>query len=261
MTSDAQVLVEDSKGTRLLTLNRPAQLNAWDNGLFAALEPALREAQEDDAVKVVVLTGAGRAFSAGADLSRMSLTGTPEGDADAAEQIVLSRALAARLQSFAKPLIAAVNGVAVGFGCTILGHCDIVLVARSARLRMPFAPLGLSPEAGSSTLLPALVGWQRAARILFVGDWITADQAVEWGLALEVHDDGELLAEAMALAALIGQGSVESLTATKQLLLATRAEDVAAAREREWPVLAALRGSPANLAALAAFATRATKQL
>ena len=147
------------------------------------------------------------------------------------------------LEAFPKPLIAAVNGVAVGIGLTMLLHCDIVLVARSARLKVPFISLGVTTEASASLLLPQVVGWQRSAEILFTEPWIDADQAVRDGLALRAVDDDALLAEAEALARRIGAGPVEPITETKRLLLAGRAEAVKAARLRELAAFERLVGA------------------
>jgi enoyl-CoA hydratase/carnithine racemase len=137
------------------------------------------------------------------------------------------------LETFPKPIVAAVNGVAVGIGTTMLLHCDLVYMARSARLKVPFISLGVTTEASASLLLPERVGWQRAAEILFTEPWITADEAVTDGLARAVVDDDDLLAVARSAAAGIGALPLGPVVATKRLLLAGRAEAVAAARLRE----------------------------
>lgn len=261
MSSDARVLTEDADGVRLITLNRPEVLNAFDSEQYLALDEVLGTALADDAVRVAVLTGAGRAFSAGADLSQMARRPAPgepappadaggEGDGDLSN--TFDRMLQT-LERFDKPLIAAVNGVGVGIGATILGHADVVLMARSARLRMPFAPLGLAPEGGSTVLLPALIGWQKAARVLLTGQFITAEQALDWGMVAEVCDDGTTVDAALALAAQIAGGPIETLQETKRLMLAARADAVAAARVRENAALARVSGSEANKAAVARF--------
>ena len=137
------------------------------------------------------------------------------------------------LETFPKPLVAAVNGVAVGIGTTMLLHCDLVYVGRSARLKLPFISLGVTTEASASLLLPQVVGWQRAAELLFTEPWIDADRAVADGLAIDVVDDDDLLAVARSAAARIGGLPLEPLVATKRLMLAGRADAVAAARIRE----------------------------
>lgn len=255
MGNDARVLTEDADGVRLITFNRPEVLNAFDGRQYEVLYGALQDALSDDGVRVVVLTGAGRAFSAGADISEMSSRGSDgqsEQRAAAATQNYFDLMLET-FESFAKPVIAAVNGPAIGIGCTMLGHCDVVLMARSARLRLPFAPLGLAPEGGSTVLLPALIGWQRAARALLTGDFITAPQAYEWGMVAEVCDDGATLEQALELARHIAQGPMQTLRETKQLMLDARADAVAAARARENAALARTSGSEANRRAVQRF--------
>ena len=136
----------DRPGVRLLTLNRPQALNAFDSPLYRAAGTALDAARADDTVKVVVVTGAGRAFSSGQDLEEMARLAAGEAT-DSGFPVLLEA-----LQGFDKPLVAAVNGAAVGIGFTMLPHCDIVVAAESARFRTPFAEMGVPPEAASSLL-------------------------------------------------------------------------------------------------------------
>jgi enoyl-CoA hydratase/carnithine racemase len=137
------------------------------------------------------------------------------------------------LEGFPKPLLAAVNGVAVGIGATMLLHCDIVLAADVARFRFPFAALGLTAEASSSFLLPATVGPQAAAALLFTGEWMDADAAAARGFVWKTVPGAELLDEARAVANTIAAYPRDALVATKALLLAARADAVIAARDRE----------------------------
>jgi enoyl-CoA hydratase/carnithine racemase len=230
------VLVDDHDAVRLLTFDRPDVLNAFDGALYHATADALAAAQDDDMVKVVVLTGAGRAFSAGQDLKEMTrlaeaaAAGTLGGGGEAATGFP---ALLDAVQGFDKPLVAAVNGLAIGIGFTILAHCDLVLVAEDARLRAPFAPLGVAPEAASSYLFPLRMGWQRAAYVLLSGEWVTAEQAVEFGIALQTTAPERVLSEALDLAASIAVGSLASLRAIKRTMLAAQTPGVVAARARE----------------------------
>lgn len=249
MSDEARVLITDEDNVRLITLNRPVFLNAFDREQYRAFNGALREAEADDSVHAVVVTGTGRAFSAGADVYDMrpdSLSGEPNPDGNLDSTLPL-------LEQYSKPLIGAINGMAVGIGCTMLGHFDILIMGRSGRLRMPFATLGLSPEASSTALLPSRIGWQNAALALFIGDWIEPDQAVEWGMALQVSEDDQLVPDAMALGAKIAATPLQTLVETKRLLLAVRSQAVAEAREREGAALKRTTGSPANLAAVAAL--------
>lgn len=238
--SRATVLEEFRDGGRVLTLNRPARRNAFNDQQYDDLRSALAEAQADDATHVVVITGAGGAFSAGQDIDEM---GSGRGFTPFVDQ----------LSVFDKPLIAAVNGVAVGIGLTLLPHCDIVYVGESARLRAPFTALGLVCEAGSSLLLPLMIGPQRAAEVLFTAQWIDAEQAVDLGLAARVFPDQELLPAALATASAIAAQPLAALQQTKRLLLATRIEALQAARAREDTVQSQRLGSRENLAAIRAF--------
>jgi enoyl-CoA hydratase/carnithine racemase len=158
-----------------------------------------------------------------------------------------------RLCAFDKPLLAAVNGVGVGIGLTFLLHCDVVWIAEGARLRAPFVTLGVVPEAASSFLLPQQIGWQSAAEILYTAEWIDAPRAVELGLASRVLPAERLLPEMRAFAARIAAQPLGSLRGTRRLLLATRAEAVRAALEREHRAFAGRVGSAENLEAVRAF--------
>ena len=219
--------MEDHGAVRLLTLDRPGALNAFDSPLYRAAGVALDAAREDDAVKVAVLTGAGRAFSAGQDLDEMARLAA--GEAVESGFPVLLEAL----QGFDKPLVAAVNGPAVGIGFTLLPHCDLVLASEGARFRTPFAELGVPPEAASSYLFPARMGWQRAAEVLFTSPWLSAEDAVACGIALRVVPGDGVVDEALALAGRIAAAPLPALRAIKGTMLAGRADAVAAARARE----------------------------
>jgi enoyl-CoA hydratase/carnithine racemase len=223
-------------GVRVLTLDRPHALNAFDSPLYRAAGAALDAARADDGVKVVVITGAGRAFSAGQDLAEMARLAAGEA-VDSGFPVLLDA-----LQAFDKPLIAAVNGAAVGIGFTMLPHCDLVLAAETARFRTPFAEMGVPPEAASSLLFPARMGWQRAAEVLFTSPWLGAAEAVECGIALRVVPADELLPEALALADAIADAPLVALRAIKATMLAGRADAVAAARAREEAAFAQLLG-------------------
>lgn len=230
------VRVEDHGAVRLLTLDRPGALNAFDSPLYRAAGVALDAAREDDAVKVAVLTGAGRAFSAGQDLDEMARLAA--GEAVESGFPVLLEAL----QGFDKPLVAAVNGPAVGIGFTLLPHCDLVLASEGARFRTPFAELGVPPEAASSYLFPARMGWQRAAEVLFTSPWLSAEDAVACGIALRVVPAADLLAEALGLASTVAAAPLPALRAIKSTMLAARADAVAAARAREEAAFAEVLG-------------------
>lgn len=219
--------VTDGDGVRLLTLDRPDALNAFNQALWYATAEALADAATDDDLRCVVITGNGRAFSAGQDLGEMQ---DPSTFADEAPGYAVFQPV---LEAFPKPIIAAVNGVAVGIGMTMLPHCDLVLMSTDARLKAPFISLGVTTEASASVLFPATMGWQRAAEVLYTEPWVDAERAVELGLALRAVAPDELLNDAMALARHIGGLPLAPVMATKRLLLAGRLDAVRAARERE----------------------------
>jgi len=215
---------------RQLTFDRPEALNAFDTPLYLAVAGALDAARRDDEVRVVVLTGDGRAFSAGQDLKEMTRMATAGPDEEITSGFpVLIDALVA----FDKPLVAAVNGLAIGIGFTMLPHCDLVLVSEEARFRTPFAELGVAPEAASSYLFPLIMGPQRGALALFTGDWMSAAEVVEAGIALSSHPAAEVLPAALSLALRIAAFPLASLRAIKTTVAQARADAIAAARRRE----------------------------
>ena len=156
--AESEILVRDEGRVRIVTFNRPDRLNAFTASSYHGLASALDESDAATDVSVVLLEGAGRGFSSGVDLAAV---GSPdESLAENFDHLINS------LIRFSKPLLAAVHGAAVGFGVTILLHCDLILVAETARLRLPFTALGTTPEAGSSVLLPQIIGTQRAADLI-----------------------------------------------------------------------------------------------
>jgi enoyl-CoA hydratase/carnithine racemase len=233
------IRTDDRDAVRTLTLDRPEALNAFDTALYRAAGAALDDARSDDSVSVVVITGAGRAFSAGQDLKELERIASGETYESGFP------ALLDALGAFDKPLVAAVKGPAVGIGFTMLAHCDLVVVGEGARMRVPFAELGVAPEAASSLLFPQRMGWQRAAHVLLTGAWVDAAEAVEYGIALERCPDVDVLARAHALAADIARAPLASLRAIKATMLAGQADAVRAARSREDAAFADLLGLPA----------------
>lgn len=244
----ATVIEELSAGVLLITLNRPERKNAFNHQMWCDCRDALAAAQENDAVRVVVVTGAGDAFSAGQDLSEM-MGGSPvESGAEHGFSSFMDR-----LCGFDKPLIAAVNGVGVGIGLTLLLHCEYVYIARAARLRAPFITLGVVPEAASSYLLPALIGYRKAIDLLFESDFISAERAVELGIGTQLCEPDALLPAALDRARQLALKPLGSLRWTKRLVLATRQDQVAAARKREDEAFMYRVGSPENMEAVSAF--------
>lgn len=227
MAENKVLRIADDGAVRLLTLDRPEARNAFNRELYGAVRRALDDAAGDDTVTVCVITGAGDTFSAGQDLKALGkLKDNPE---EAQGFDPFTRSLAA----FDKPLIAAVNGAAVGVGATMLPHCDLVLVSDTARFKLPFVALGLAPEAGSSLLLPAAIGPQAAAYYLLTGEWMDAEEAVARGLAWKRCASETLLEETLAIARRIAEAPLEAVRNTKRLLQGARSEEITAAMDRE----------------------------
>jgi len=241
------LLEETRDGVRTLTLDRPAVRNAFNAVLYRELAAALDDAAADDTVGAVVITGAPGAFSAGQDLAEMSAPPVEPGG-----EYPFGHCLD-RVVAFDKPLLAAVNGVGVGLGLTLLLHCDAVFIARGARLRVPFVPLGVVPEAASSYLLPLRVGHQRAARILLTAEWVDSREAVEMGLALRETEPEELLPASHELAARIAAQPPGAVRHTLRLLKEPWREAIRAARAREDEAFRQHVGTPENQQAIRAF--------
>ncbi len=185
--SERRIVTEDDAGVRVIAFDRPEARNAFDAPMYRAVTEALDGALGDDRIRAVVLTGRGTAFTAGQDLQELAALAAGNAAPDAGSGF---QGLMDTVVSFDKPMLAAVNGVGVGLGCTLLGHVDLVLIDERARLRVPFAELGVPPEAASSWLFPARMGWQRASLMLLASEWLDAAQAVESGLALRVCPEG-----------------------------------------------------------------------
>lgn len=217
------IIVDLKDGVALITLNRPEKLNSMSPRLVFELLDWVEKAAVDDAVKVVVITGKGRAFSAGADLT-----------ADQAETAALTEAAGYRrikegaisqwgvlftaLAEFPKPIIAAVNGIAAGGGMSLSLVSDIRIVSTQARFIAVFVRRALVPDTGSSFTLPQLVGPGRAMEMMFTGDDVTAEQAEKWGIANHVVEPEELLPTAMAMAERIARGPSVAIELAKKLV-------------------------------------------
>jgi len=239
-----QILVSRADGVCELQLNRPEKRNALTLAMYGAIVDALNEARADDSVRVVLVSGAGASFTAGNDLNDF-LTQGDFGESNNAVRFLDT------LRSFRKVLIAAVHGQTVGIGVTALLHCDLVVAARSTQMSMPFVKLGLVPEAGSSLLLPRLVGHQRAAELLFLGRPFDAAEALQMGLINRVVEDAVLMDEARKLARSVAQQPPGALLAAKRLL---RSETGLGARmQEELEAFRAQLGSEEFKAAVQAF--------
>jgi enoyl-CoA hydratase/carnithine racemase len=240
-------------GVRVIAFNRPEVRNAFDTAMYQEVTAELVEADNDVTVGAVVFTGRGRGFTSGQDLAEMAAiaTGTAVEGAGRGFMDLLDA-----LTTVSVPLLAAVNGAAVGLGFTLLPHCDLVLVDTAARMRVPFAELGVPPEAASSVLFPARMGWQQAARILLTSDWVSAEEAVELGIALRTCPEGTVLAETVDLAARIAGHPRAATRAITSLMRDGRRAEVLAANRREQAAFAQLLGAAASTGTLAEFAAK-----
>jgi 2-(1,2-epoxy-1,2-dihydrophenyl)acetyl-CoA isomerase len=216
------VSVHRREGVLTIELNRPESLNAWNRELGEELLAAVRQASEDPAVRAVVVTGAGRAFSSGADL-RAGFDATPEGHPDVRAALTeCYHPIIAGVRTMPKPVVAAVNGPAVGIGCSLALACDLVVAAESAYFLLAFVNIGLVPDGGSSLLVPERVGFARAAEMAMLGERIGARQALEWGMVNRVVDDRDLRAVVEALADRLAAGPTRSYAGSKRQLNAWR---------------------------------------
>jgi enoyl-CoA hydratase/carnithine racemase len=239
-----QILVSRADGVCEVQLNRPEKRNALTLAMYGAIIDALNEARADDSIRVVLVSGAGASFTAGNDLNDFINQG------DFTESNNAVRFLDT-LRSFRKVLVAAVHGQTVGIGVTALLHCDLVVAARSTQMSMPFVKLGLVPEAGSSLLLPRLVGHQRAAELLLLGRAFDAAEALQMGLVNRVTEDASLMDEARKLARTVAQQPPGALLAAKRLM---RSETGLGARmQEELEAFRAQVGSEEFKAAVQAF--------
>lgn len=208
--STPEVLVTRTGDVTKIRLNRPDKRNALTTAMYAAMADALTAAETDGSA-IVIFSGEGRGFTAGNDLMDF-VQNPPQGAEAPVHRFLMALARSSRI------LIAAVQGRAVGVGTTMLLHCDFVLAEEDAILQMPFTDLALVPEAGSSLLVPALVGFQRAAGLLMLGEPLPAAEAKEAGLVRDVVPVGQALAAAEALAAQLVAKPRQALLATKQLM-------------------------------------------
>lgn len=244
--SDILVHLENSVLT--LTFNRLDKKNAITQAMYAALANALAEAANDDAVRAVVIQGHEQIFTAGNDLQDF-LASPPA--PDAREEAPVFRFLHT-IQSFPKPVVAAVCGAAVGIGTTLLLHCDLVYAGDNAAFSLPFVNLGLCPEAGSTYLLPQLLGYQRAAEKLLLGEPFYAEEAAEIGIVNRVLPPGEVNAYAQAQAAKLAAKPSASLKATKALMKKGM-QETAARMNEEGEIFGRMLREPAAREAMTAF--------
>lgn len=247
MSACEQVLVSRGGHVCEVRLNRPEKRNALTSDMYEALIAAFAEAERDDEIRVLLLSGEGVCFTGGNDLKDFldipAIVGSDH---------VISRFLRA-LSGFSKILIAAAHGPTVGIGFTLLLHCDLVVAARGTRLIAPFVQLGVVPEAASTLLLPRLIGHPRAAEIFFLGEPLDAHTAREWGLVNRVVEGGVLMEEARALAAAAARQPPGAVRATKRLMRGAGSAALSGHMEEELREFAARLRSAEFAAAAQAF--------
>ena len=209
---------EQESGVGRLTLNRPDTLNAWTAEFGHELKQVIDGEAAADSVRAVLVTGAGRGFSSGADL-KAGFEPADDGMPDIRKELVeVYHPVIAGVRRLEKPVVAAVNGPAVGIGASLAFACDLVLAAESAYFGLAFVNIGLMPDGGSTLFVPAAVGKARAFQMALLGERVEAQRALEWGLVNSVHPDGDLMGEAEALAARLAAGPTRSYAASKRAL-------------------------------------------
>ena len=224
-----QITSEMVGQVQIIRFNRPEKMNALTKDMYAELARLLNEANGDFGIRAVILSSVGDNFTAGNDI--MDFMSNPPTSEDSTVAAFLGSLL-----NFTKPLIASVRGHAVGVGTTMLLHCDVVIADESAKFSMPFTSLGLVPEAGSSMLFPALVGYQRAAKIFLTGEEFSPQYAREIGLVAEVVADAD--AQALAIATKIAEQPPQAVLNTKALMKASKHDAVEAVMKAEFQLFA-----------------------
>lgn len=246
---DDQVIVNVAGPLMSLTMNRPEKKNALTNAMYGALADGLQRAQDDPAIRCILIRGEGDSFTAGNDLSDFASISAGGGPTE--------RHVARFLHGLAmadKPIVAAVQGLAVGIGTTMLLHCDVVCVTEQARLTTPFVNLALVPEAASSQLLQARIGYARAFSMVALGEPVDGKTAVEWGLARYLVSADGLRAKALAVAHSLAEKPIGALRATKRLM--RDGEQISRTMDRESEVFAQRLKSPEAAEAFRAFAEK-----
>jgi 2-(1,2-epoxy-1,2-dihydrophenyl)acetyl-CoA isomerase len=209
---------EQDGGAARITLNRPETLNAWHDDFGRELKQAIEVDAADPSVRAVLITGAGRGFSSGADL-KAGFEPADDGMPDIAKELNdVYHPIMVGLRQLEKPVVAAVNGPAVGIGASLAFACDLVLAGESAYFGLAFVNIGLMPDGGSTLFVPAAVGKARAFQLALLGERVEAARALEWGLINYVHPDDRLLDEATALVERLAAGPTQSYASSKKAL-------------------------------------------
>ena len=221
MSDYETVNVHRRDGAATIELNRPDRLNAWNGQFGKDLRAAVQEVAEDDAVRAVLVTGAGRGFSSGADLKDMGEDDPRDENGRPDVYKVLTERyhpIITGIREMPKPVVAAVNGPAVGIGCSLALACDLIVAKQSAYLLLAFVNVGLVPDGGSSVFIPARVGHTRAFEMALLGERVDAETAERWNLINRVYEDDAFEAEANALIDRLAAGPTQSYAGTKRQL-------------------------------------------
>ncbi|MFD1626975.1 2-(1,2-epoxy-1,2-dihydrophenyl)acetyl-CoA isomerase PaaG [Azospirillum griseum] len=233
MSAETPILLTIADGVATITLNRPDRLNSFTAAMHADLRAALDRVEGDATVRCLLLTGAGRGFCAGQDLSDRAVA-PGAAPPDLGESIETNyNPLVRRLRALPMPVVCAVNGVAAGAGANLALACDIVLAARSASFIQAFCKIGLLPDSGGTWTLPRLVGHARAMGLAMLGDKVTATQAEAWGMIWKAVDDDALAGEALALARHLATQPTKGLALIKRALNASSTNDLDAQLDLE----------------------------
>jgi len=217
--SYATIQWEQSDGIGRITLNRPETLNAWTSEFGAELKQAVNEDAADPSVRAVLITGAGRGFSSGADLKAGFEPHPEDGMPNIAQTLhEIYHPIIVGIRELEKPVVAAVNGPAVGIGLSLALACDLILAAESAFFGLAFVNIGLMPDGGSTLFVPATVGKARAYQMAMLGDRVEAQRALDWGLVNAVYPDDRLMDEANTLVGQLAAGPTRSYASTKKAL-------------------------------------------
>lgn len=215
--SEPSILVQRQTGYRVVTLNRPDRLNAFNDAMHEVLRAAIDEAEADEDCRALLLTGAGRAFCSGQDLNdRLLKPGEKPVPRKSLEKYY--NPLVRRLRALPFPVVAAVNGIAAGAGANVALACDIVIAARSATFTQSFARIGLIPDSGGTYILPRLVGEARARALMLTAQPVPAERAAEWGMIWRCVDDDQLMPEATALCEQFATAPTQGLALIKRAL-------------------------------------------
>ncbi len=209
---------EQDAGVARVTLNRPDSLNAWTEDFGRELLQVITGDAADESVRAVLITGAGRGFSSGADLKAGFHPHPDDGLPDIRKELDIYHPIIAGVRRLEKPVVAAVNGPAVGIGASLAFACDLVLAAESAFFGLAFVNIGLMPDGGSTLFVPAAVGKARAFQMALLGERVPAERALEWGLVNYVHPDDRLMDEANSLVTKLAGGPTRSYAGSKQAL-------------------------------------------